>query len=511
VHEKIGPANVKLMVLPFRIPLIFGLALGWALHAERIVLLPVADTTLSEAAPDYNFGAVTNLTSGTTSAGHRNRALVKFDIAGHIPWNAVVQSVELSVSVVSPASSQTVYNLHRVVRDWREGTGEGSGAGEPAKNGEATWEARLFPDELWTSPGGRPGSDFVEVPTATVAIQTGTRYLQSSTYPALVDDLQKWLTDPATNFGWVFLVEDETVADTIRKFGARETPDSAFALVVDYGPPQLPRLSVPASADTSLFEYTPDNNLGAADLAAGTIAQAILKRSRALLRFPVENIPTNIVWKSASLNLRVSRMSSSAQSGNFVLRRMLQSWEEGNKTGSRGSPATAGESTWNARLFPAIHWSSPGAAAPDDFSTNISSTSFIEGLGSYTFTNLLADIEFWRAHPDQNFGWILISQDEGTRATARRFLSREYGLPGGPELILEYVPQPVIERSESSSNEFRLYFQAHPGQSYFVQASESLAMAEWFTLTNIPPFSAVRTIVIAAPVDGRQRFYRIGF
>jgi len=170
---------------------------------------------------------------------------------------------------------------------------------------------------------------------------------------------------------------------------------------------------------------------------------------------------------------------------------------------SRGSPAADGETTWNDRIFPSVPWSSPGAAAPSDFLTTATSTCQTSGVGRYTFTNLLQDVEFWRADPGANFGWILISQDEGTRATARRFASRESGSPPpGPELVLEYVPHPEIDRVELSNQEFRLYFQAYPGQDYTVETSESIHSANWTTLTNIAPFSALRTIAITNSASG---------
>jgi hypothetical protein len=495
-----------------RLLVVLVFALPSSLPAQRIILRPVADTTLSEAAPDFNFGAETNVTSGTSSTGQRNRALLKFDIAGNVPWNAVIQRVDLSVSVASASQVQADYDLHRVLRDWREGAGRGAGAGEPAESGEVTWRARSFPDLSWTSPGGGAGSDFAEAATATAPVyDLGVTEVQSDQFPSLIDDVQNWLTNASANFGWVFKCRDENIPDTARAFGPSQISDTGFELVVEYGPPQLPRLSLASIADTTLFEYAPDNNLGAATLAAGTINQASIKRSRALLRFPIESIPSNYVLRSASLKLTVTGVpSGGGNGGNFDLHRVLQPWVEGNKAGSRGSPATAGETTWNARIFPSIPWSSPGAAAPSDFLTTATSTCQTSGVGGYTFTNLLQDVEFWRADPGANFGWILISQDEGTRATARRFASRENGPPPpGPELVLEYVPHPEIDRVELSNQEFRLYFQAYPGQDYTVETSESIHSANWTTLTNIAPFSALRTIAITNSASGLQRFYRL--
>src|SRR2546421_656629 len=57
-------------------------------------------------------------------------------------------------------------------------------------------------------------------------------------------------------------------------------------------------------ADTSIFEEVPNNNLGGLpDVPAGTIR--LLKRSRALFKFDVSQIPANASITSASLTLQV--------------------------------------------------------------------------------------------------------------------------------------------------------------------------------------------------------------
>ena len=64
-------------------------------------------------------------------------------------------------------------------------------------------------------------------------------------------------------------------------------------------------------ADTTLFEQTPNNNLGAnSTLAAGTTAgvSGPAAASRALLRFDVAaSIPTNAYLTSASVTIKVTK------------------------------------------------------------------------------------------------------------------------------------------------------------------------------------------------------------
>jgi hypothetical protein len=194
-------------------------------------------------------------------------------------------------------------------------------------------------------------------------------------------------------------------------------------------------------ADTSLFENSPDNNLGAADLAAGTIR--IGSKSRALVRFDlVGKVPGDATITSVEMTFRVSKTppAFSAVASTFGLHRILRSWGEGLKGGTVGSPASAGEANWNARSFPDVLWNAPGAAAPLDYSTTASGTTPISGPGPYTFASapgLVADVQAWLANPGANFGWILISQSEDIPFTARRFASRE-DPSNGPSLIIQY-------------------------------------------------------------------------
>ncbi len=192
-------------------------------------------------------------------------------------------------------------------------------------------------------------------------------------------------------------------------------------------------------ADTSLFEATPENNLGDVDLASGTTARG--EKSRALIRFDLTGqVPANATISSAQLTLRVTKAPTGAIPSTFGLHRVLQDWGEGVKGGLTGATATAEEATWILRFFPDAPWSAPGAAAPDDFVAKASATRLIEGVANYSFAStvdLAADVQNWLAHPKANFGWILISQSEAVPKTARRFGSLE-GADIAPSLVIEY-------------------------------------------------------------------------
>jgi hypothetical protein len=212
--------------------------------APVVTLAPVADTTLSENYPDNNFGAMPFANSGTTQNYTRNRALFRFDVAGALPAGANITNASLILEVVgqpgeSPASGH--FNLHRVLRPWGEGNqvnapGGGSGQGSPATTNEATWHHRFaFTTNLWAQPGAAPTNDFVAQPSSGVTVfgVDQSPYTIPAT-PLMLADLQLWLRQPGTNFGWLLVCEQEGTAFTARRFGTREDPLNAPRLELDY-------------------------------------------------------------------------------------------------------------------------------------------------------------------------------------------------------------------------------------------------------------------------------------
>ena len=148
---------------------------------------------------------------------------------------------------------------------------------------------------------------------------------------------------------------------------------------------QAETVTLTSSADTSLFETSPDANMGGnSTVAAGTTYQDM--RSRALYRFSfAEKIPTNATILSVKLTLYVTLAPAGGVNSFFELHRMLKDWNEGNKTGSRGQTATTGQVTWNAQSFPNVLWDAPGAASGTDFSAPVSAVSEKVRSGSLQF------------------------------------------------------------------------------------------------------------------------------
>jgi len=185
---------------------------------------------------------------------------------------------------------------------------------------------------------------------------------------------------------------------------------------------------------------------------------------------------------------------------------LLVSWGEGTKTGSLGLQATTGEATWTSRFFLVPQWGVPGGKAGTDFLATASASSLVGGLGHYTFdsaSNLVADVQFWLDNPGSNFGWILLSQDEPTASTARRFASREGGA-NAPTLVIEYTvgqTQPLlISQMSLLGDTVTFQFNVAPQQTYVVEFNNAIDTTNWLTLTNIVAQPAATNITVSDSV-----------
>lgn len=211
-------------------------------------------------------------------------------------------------------------------------------------------------------------------------------------------------------------------------------------------------ISLEAVADTSIFEIKPDFNLGATTLVAGTNQQ--ISRSRSMFQFDLSSLPADAVVTEVQVLIYCTRQPDPDQHGgpvssDFSLHRMLVSWGEGSGSGATGSVAMAGDATWNERHYQAISWGTPGGLSGTDFSSNPSATTSVGNVGQYVWgssTELIDDVQAWRADPSSNFGFLLMSQSENAAGSGRRFASTEQSsaLTPAPQLVITYsvVPEP---------------------------------------------------------------------
>ena len=269
-----------------------------------------------------------------------------------------------------------------------------------------------------------------------------------------------------------------------------------------------------AVADTTLFEATPNNNLGRSTLAVGTIASGT-QRGRGLLRFDVSGIPANAVIDSAALTFTVVKTPAGGEPSSFRVHRFLKPWAEGVGEGNTGVPAQAGETTWNSQFHGTTPWSPAGTAAGSDYASSESGSVDVDGLIAYTVQDagIAADVQAWVSGTAANHGWIMISSGEGTPRTARRVSSRDSG-GAAPSLAIQYTvaptdPQPRIAAVTETNSLFQLRFTVPSTFCYEVQARDSLTTGSWTTLTNICASAGDISAVAADSLTRPQRFYRL--
>ena len=206
--------------------------------AETVTIQAKKDNTLYESLQGtVSNGAGTDLFVGTTggrSGFAVRRALVAFDVAASIPAGAQISNVQLVLNMNKTTTGSKPVSLHRVLADWGEGTslavGSGGGGGGPATTGDATWLHRFFNTELWTTPGG----DFASTASAQIQVTSFGFDTWGST-AAMVADVQAWLDQPASNFGWILIGEELNTTST-KRFASRQNPVEANRphVVVEY-------------------------------------------------------------------------------------------------------------------------------------------------------------------------------------------------------------------------------------------------------------------------------------
>ena len=198
---------------------------------------PSKDNTLYEsAAGSFSNGAGAHIFVGNNAGGQARRTVISFDIAGDIPVGSTIQNVTLTLRMSRTRAGPETINLHRLLADWGEGTSNASGnegTGTSSASEDATWVHRFFNSASWSTPGG----DFSSAFSASTSVGGLGSYTWGST-SQLVADIQGWVDDPSSNFGWI-LIGDEAASQTAKRFDSRENGSVANrpVLTITYTPP----------------------------------------------------------------------------------------------------------------------------------------------------------------------------------------------------------------------------------------------------------------------------------
>ena len=224
---------------------IFFLGLNYMLLAQPQVvdIAPSKDNTLYESSTgNLSNGAGDYFFAGKTNSGAIRRAVLAFDLSV-IPSNAVIEEVQLTLNMSQTSSGSQLVKLHKLLADWGEGTSNADGnegAGTTPSANDATWIHTFFSSQLWSSAGG----DFVGSESASLSVGADGIYTWQS--PQMIADVQEWVSNPATNFGWIIL-GNEQVNRTAKRFDSRENPIVA----------NRPNLTVTYNVSVGIDEDTP--------------------------------------------------------------------------------------------------------------------------------------------------------------------------------------------------------------------------------------------------------------
>jgi hypothetical protein len=164
------------------------------------------------------------------------RGLIEFNIFEHIPTGSEVITSELVLHMSRTIAGSTEVNLHRVLSGWGESISDASGfegSGGPAALEDATWLHSSYFSEFWSSPGG----DYDSTSSATTFVSDTGSYSFGTT-TKMSDEVQLWLDNPDSNFGWI-LIGNESQSITAKRFDTRENGivGNRPVLIVGYVPP----------------------------------------------------------------------------------------------------------------------------------------------------------------------------------------------------------------------------------------------------------------------------------
>ena len=206
------------------------------LVADEITLTATKDNTLYESSTGgLSNGSGQFLFAGRSAqnSGSVRRALLAFDLSS-LPPEAVVTAVRLTMNMSKTVAGATTVSLHWVLFDWGEGssnaTSRGGGQGATSTTGDATWIHASFDSGTWSSPGG----DFVTTASSSLDVGSTGLYTWPST-AQLVTDVETWVADTGSNFGWI-VIGDESAQRTAKRFDSREhgTESGRPQLVVEF-------------------------------------------------------------------------------------------------------------------------------------------------------------------------------------------------------------------------------------------------------------------------------------
>lgn len=190
------------------------------------------------------------------------------------------------------------------------------------------------------------------------------------------------------------------------------------------------------SKDNTLYETTDGalSNGAGGSLYFGLTNQGAVRR--ALMVFDVATgVPSGATVESAALQITVVKTIAGSKA--VSAHRVQQDWGEGTSVGTgSGGSSKENDATWLHTFFDSQTWQTPGG----DYDAGVL-TSANAGSGTVVLPStaeFVATVQTWLDAPDQNFGLILIG-DENSSPSAKAIGSRENTGGDAPQLQLAYT------------------------------------------------------------------------
>lgn len=213
-------------------------------------------------------------------------------------------------------------------------------------------------------------------------------------------------------------------------------------------------VEIQASKDNTLYEDATGalSNGAGESLFAGLTAKSEVRR--ALVAFDLASMPAGIQVDSVQVQLTMTKSLGTTEA--VLLYRLTQAFGEGSSNApgeeGAGTAASAGDATWLHAVRPGTSWSAPGG----DFVATASASRSISATGTvvwYSSAVLVADVSAWLADPSQNFGWIVLGNEESS-GSAMRFASRQHASTAQRPILRVFYSQTATftEQQEQPSS-----------------------------------------------------------
>jgi uncharacterized protein (TIGR03382 family) len=191
---------------------------------QVVFLDPLKDNTLyQDPTGSLSNGLGPHIFAGNNASSSVRRAMLAFDVASAVPAGSIVTRAELILFMNQSSGGTVPVTVHRALADWGEGTsnaGSAGGNGIAATPGDATWLHTFYNTGFWSNAGG----DFAALASDTQSVGGVASYTWSGA--GMVADVQGWVNNPGTNFGWL-VRGSEFAASTSKRFSSGESANVA--------------------------------------------------------------------------------------------------------------------------------------------------------------------------------------------------------------------------------------------------------------------------------------------